>query len=125
MDNMSEIDHSIMRMYIAVLSDVPDHMVPTLVAHTMLWASDELAQDPSYQAWKQHSFRKCVVRLSQREWSKLLMRLQEANTPHTLGHENKTLNGAKSCCIPAPFAPSDVPNVLKSAKLWTPTNYED
>jgi len=37
-----------------------------------------------------------------------------------LGHENRTLDGIKSCAVPVPCADADLPKVLKFAKLWKP-----
>lgn len=119
-----------MRLYIAVLDEVPDYIVPTLVAHTMLGAHLEFSRTyiahedqndevfglmQNYSDWLQNSFKKCVVRVNQKEFDKI------AAMPYTyLGHENKTLEGKKSCAIPVPSKNEDLPNVLKFAKLWKP-----
>lgn len=121
-----------MKLYIAVLDEVPDFMVPTLVAHTVLGAHLEFARTyiahedkkdevfslmSNYSDWLQDSFKKCVVRVNKKEFDKI------ANMPYTyLGHENKTLGGMKSCAIPIPCKNEDLPNVLKFAKLWSPKN---
>ena len=121
-----------MKLYIAVLDEVPDFMVPTLVAHTMLGAHLKFArtyiayQDKkgevfdllqNYVDWLEHSFKKCVVRVNKKEFDKI------SNFPHTyLGHENTTLGGMKSCAIPVPMPNDKLPNVLKFAKLWSPKN---
>lgn len=109
-----------MRLYIAVLDEVPDYIAPTLVAHTMLGAHlvfSKLAYPDidQYAEWLDHSFRKCVVRVTQKEFDKI------AAIPGTyLGHENKTLEGRKSCAIPLPCKDDVLPKVLKFAKLWKP-----
>ena len=119
-----------MKLYIAVLEDVPDFMVPTLVAHTMLGAHLEFERERAlhhdnelgvlynyYSEWLEESFKKCVVRVNKKEFDKI------AAIPYTyLGHENKTLGGIKSCAIPSPLPNSALPNVLKFAKLWKPQN---
>jgi hypothetical protein len=121
-----------MKLYIAVLDEVPDFMVPTLVAHTVLGAHIEFARTfiahedrkdevfglmTNYKDWLEDSFKKCVVRVNKKEFDKI------ANMPYTyLGHENKTLGGMKSCAIPIPCKNEDLPNVLKFAKLWSPKN---
>lgn len=106
-----------MKLYIAVRDQVPDFMTPTLVAHTMLGAHLVLADNPAYQDWLKNSFKKCVVRVNDKEFLKI------SEIPGTyLGHENKTLGGIKSCAIPIPCANEDLPNVLKFAKLWGPQN---
>lgn len=117
----------IMRLYIAVLDEVPDFMVPTLVAHTMLGAHLDYARNyiaysdknnnpyQNYCDWLQDSFKKCVVRVNEKEFNKI------ASIPGTyLGHENTTLEGRKSCAIPLPVQLKDLPNVLVFSKLWKP-----
>jgi hypothetical protein len=112
-----------MKLYIAVLDEAPDYMTPTLVAHSMLGAHIYFTTNPSvggdefrrYVIWLENSFKKCVVRVNQKEFDKI------AAIPNTyLGHENTTLDGRKSCAIPIPVANDDLPNVLKFAKLWKP-----
>lgn len=119
-----------MKLYIAVLDEVPDFMVPTLVAHTIIGAHLEFSRTyishedkndevfslmKSYADWLHGSFKKCVVRVNKKEFEKI------ANLPYTyLGHENTTLGGMKSCAIPIPCKNEDLPNVLKFAKLWKP-----
>jgi hypothetical protein len=104
-----------MKLYIAVLDGVPDFMVPTLVAHTMLGAHLMMNEDPSYQEWLKTSFKKCVIRVNQKEFDKI-----SSLSGTYLGHENKTLEGRKSCAIPIPCYNEFLPNVLKFAKLWSP-----
>lgn len=121
-----------MKLYIAVLNEVPDFIVPTLVAHSMLGAHLEFSRTyiahedkkdetfglmSNYSDWLQHSFKKCVVKVNKKEFDKI------ASLPHTyLGHENKTLDGIKSCAIPIPVKNDQLPNVLKFAKLWKPND---
>jgi hypothetical protein len=108
-----------MKMYIAVLEDVPDFITPTLVAHAVLGAHLAFVENEHYQAWLKDSFKKCVVRVNRKEFDKI------AALPGVyLGHENKTLDGIKSCAIPLPCADADLPNVLKFAKLWKPLQGE-
>jgi hypothetical protein len=104
-----------MKMYIAVLDEFPDFMAPTLVAHSVLGAHLVFSKNADYQYWLNNSFKKCVVRVNRREFDKIAM------LPWTyLGHENKTLDGIKSCAILLPCADSEIPNVLKFARLWKP-----
>lgn len=106
-----------MKLYIAVLNEVPDFIVPTLVAHTMLSAHLYMnyTKDDGYRNWLKNSFAKCVVRVNQNEFDHI------AALPCThLGHENKTLEGRKSCAIPFPVRNEELPNVLKYARLWKP-----
>ena len=104
-----------MKLYIAVLDEVPDFITPTLVAHAVLGAHLAFADDISYQDWLKNSFKKCVVRVNRKEFDKI------AELPGTyLGHESKTLDGIKSCAIPIPCKNEDLPKVLKFAKLWKP-----
>lgn len=118
------------KLYIAVLDEFPDYMTPTLVAHAVLGAHlefvkchtdlDRIVDDgpykyPQYIDWLQNSFRKCVVRVNQKEFDKI------AALPDVyLGHENTTLEGRKSCAVVCPRL--EIPNVLKFAKLWSPKN---
>lgn len=104
-----------MRLYICVLDAVPDYMVPTLVAHTMLGAHISMQGTPMYDRWISDSFKKCVCRVGQKEFDKIA-----AIDGTYLGHENKTLDGKKSCAIPVPVESWDLPNVLRFAKLWSP-----
>lgn len=116
-----------MRLYIAVLDDVPDFMVPTLVAHSVLGAHLKFSEKyispeytdweyPEYMDWLENSFKKCVVRVNQKEFDKI-----SALPNCHLGHENTTLDGRKSCAIPLPYySQDDIPNVLKYAKMWKP-----
>ena len=109
-----------MKMYIAVLDEFPDYMTPTLVAHSVLAAhlyfTDGNCMGDSllhYQSWLETSFKKCVVRVNQKEFDKI------AALPAVhLGHENNTLGGKKSCAVVCPR--KETPNVLKFAKLWKP-----
>lgn len=119
-----------MKMYISVLNDVPDFIVPTLVAHAVLGyhidnfeeSFEEYAylnKNPKfypnlYHAWLKDSFKKCVVRVNQKEFDKISL-LPDVG----LFHENKTLEGKKSCAVLV--VDEDIPNVLKYAKLWSPS----
>jgi hypothetical protein len=104
-----------MKMYIAVLDDVPDFMVPTLVAHSVLGAHLAMCKWSEYDEWLSTSFRKVTLRVNQKEFDKI------ASLQYTyLGHENTTLQGRKSCAIALPCANEDRPNVLKFAHLWEP-----
>jgi hypothetical protein len=104
-----------MRLYIAVLDEFPDYMTPTLVAHGMLGAHLAFKDNTIYNQWLSDSFKKCVIRVNQKEFDKIAL------IPHTyLGHENNTLDGRKSCAIPLPCLNEFTPNVLKFAKLWKP-----
>ena len=105
-----------MKMYIAVLDEFPDYMTPTLVAHSVLAAHLEFHQDAGYQKWLSESFKKCVVRVNQREFDKI------AALPNVyLGHENRTLDAKKACAVVCPVD-GEIPNVLRFAKLWKPTD---
>lgn len=108
-----------MKLYIAVLDTFPAYMVPTLVAHTVLGAhlhfyrSNGEGLTPLYQDWLMHSFRKVVLKVNQKEFDKI-----SALDNVYLGHENSTLEGAKSCAVVCPR--TNYPNVIKFAKLWQP-----
>lgn len=118
------VSTSYLKMYIAVLDEVPDYMVPTLVAHSVLGAHLEFEElgiknfksKVTYNEWLENSFRKCVVRVNRKEFEKIIT----LPTQVYLGHENKTLNAEKSCAVVFPVSSNAVPNVLKFAKLWSP-----
>lgn len=104
-----------MKLYIAVLDEVPDHMVPVLVAHTVLGAHLKFNDNEDYCFWLDNYYKKCVVRVNRKEFKKI------SEIPYTyLGHENTTLDGEKSCAVPLPVQNENIPNVLKFAKLWKP-----
>jgi hypothetical protein len=104
-----------MKLYIAVLEDVPDYITPTLVAHAVLGAHLTFVENEQYQTWLKDHFKKCVVRVNSKEFTKI------ASLPGVyLGHESKTLAGIKSCAIPVPCVDEDLPNVLRFARLWKP-----
>lgn len=103
-----------MKLYIAVLDEFPDYMTPTLVAHSTLAAHLKFQNDPEYQKWLQDSFKKCVLRVNQKEFD----RISSLPKVH-LGHESSTLEGRKSCVVVCPQS-DELPNVLKFAKLWQP-----
>lgn len=111
-----------MRLYIAVLDEFPDYMVPTLVAHAVLNAHNSfykatpvLDHQYNYYDWFHNSFKKCVVRVNQKEFDKIC-EIQYA-VPQ---YEKHTLD-CKNACVIVPPVPNDkLPNVLKYAKLWKP-----
>ena len=120
-----------LKLYIAVLDEVNDGMVPTLVAHSMLGAhlwldsidipitSDctTIVEDRGlYKKWLTESFRKCVVKVNRKEFEKI----SKIDLTY-LGHENTTLGGEKSCAVVYPVWNDEIPNVLKFSKLWKPS----
>ena len=102
------------KMYIAVLDEVPDFMVPTLVAHTVINAHRYFEGDVVYDNWLLSSFKKVVLRVNKKEFEKI------KQLPHWAGHENTTLNGEQSCLVVLPVQSDAIPNVLKFAKMWKP-----
>ena len=102
-----------MKMYIAVLASVPAHMGPVLVARTVLNAHMQFSAIVSYNDWFLHSFKKCVLSVNEKEFSKI------AELPDvSIGHENKTLTGGPRRIVVSPRG--EYSNVLKFAKLWSP-----
>lgn len=104
-----------MKMYIAVLDDAPDYMVPTLVAHTVINAHRYFEEDARYNHWLTNHFKKVVVRVGKKEFDKIAAR-------HFVwkGHENTICDGKPSCLAVLPMEPYEVPPVLSFAKLWKP-----
>ncbi|UAW53588.1 hypothetical protein QGX15_gp107 [Pseudomonas phage psageK4e] len=111
------------KMYIAVLDEAPDYMVPTLVAHSVINAHIKFTQlimrieqaYPDYHEWLHDSFRKVVLRVNRREYDKI-----KDTLAHFEGHENTICDGKGSCLVVLPVESDAVPNVLKFAKLWAP-----
>lgn len=107
-----------MKLYVAVLDEAPDYMVPTLVAHAVLGAHLKFSSweyHPAYMVWLEDSFKKVTVRVNRKEFTKI----SELNDVH-LAFEKTILDGAYSCAVVCPR--DDIPNVLKFAKLWKPKN---
>lgn len=109
-------------MYIAVLDEVPDHMVPVLVAHSVLNAHTHFTGKglpagvgADYDDWLHDSFRKVVLRVNRKEFEKIRTTLTCWE-----GHENTTLDGETSCLVVLPVDRDNKPNVLKFAKMWKP-----
>lgn len=110
-----------LKMYIAILDEVPDYMAITLALHTILNAADEFVdqdsnsrKDTDYLDWRQNSYRKVTIRVNRKEFEKI----KKLNC--YLGHENTTLGGEKTCAVVYPVWSDKVPNVLKHAKMWAP-----
>lgn len=112
------------KLYICVLDTFPDFMTPTLVAHAVLrhHIIEEQRDDVNglddydrYKAWLNTSFRKCVVKVNQKEFDKIRC------LPNVVeSWENKTLDGNVSCLTI--IAKTDEHKVLKFAKLWNVSN---
>lgn len=106
-----------MRLFIAVLDEVPDFIVPTLVAHSVLGAHLVHLGNEVYDTWLRQSFRKIVLRVNRKEFAKIRqLGVYE-------GYENTTLKGEITCLVPLPYTKEQTPNVLKFAKLWKPIGY--
>ena len=104
-----------MKMYIAVLDEFPDYMVPTLVAHSVLAAHIKFQNNPQYDNWLNNSFRKVVLRVNPKEFNKI----RELSDVH-YGFEKHTLGGIESCAVVCPRV--EIPNVLRFAKMWKPSS---
>jgi hypothetical protein len=102
-----------LKLYIAILDQVPSHMVPVLVAHSMLGGHIAFSGNAKYDEWLYDSFRKVTLKVNQKEFD----RIAEMELVYR-GHENTTLEGKKSCLVVCPR--EEYPNVIKFAKLWTP-----
>ena len=101
-----------LKLYVAVLNTVPHHMVPVLVAHSVLGAHLRFSlEEHLYDVWLQNSFKKVVLKVNQKEFDKIRL------LPNTYqGYENSVLEGRKSCLVVCPRY--DYPNVIKFAKMW-------
>lgn len=105
------------KMYIAVLDQFPDFMVPTLVAHSVLAAHFTFEDNLVYSDWLRNSFKKVVVKVNQKEFDKI----QSTLKCHE-GFEKHTLDGRISCLVVEPVYYDKIPNVLKFAKAWKPND---
>lgn len=108
------------KMYIAVLDEAPDYMVPTLVAHSVINGHRLFEGNEIYDDWLLNSFRKVVLRVNNKEFDKIRSTLQCWE-----GHENTICDGKASCLVVLPIESDSVPNVLKFAKLWKPKEKQD
>lgn len=110
-------DPKLLKLYIAVLDEVPDFMVPTLVAHAVLGAhfefGDSYNSNSEYVCWIDNSFKKVVLRVNRKEFEKI-----KALDNVYLAYESSTIEGEKSCAVVCPRY--EIPNVLKFAKMWKP-----
>ena len=121
MSDMGRIN-LMMKMYIAVLDEAPDYMVPTLVAHSVMNAHDYFKSDVRHNAqrdwyddWHTNSFRKVVVKVPRKIFDKI-----HSTMDCWAGYERTICDGATSCLVVHPVLSDDVPNVLKYTKLWKP-----
>jgi peptidyl-tRNA hydrolase len=110
------------KMYIVVIDEAPDYMVPTLVAHSVMNAHDFFkspgrsdAQRAWYDDWNLNSFRKVVVKVPGTVFDKI-----HATLDCWAGHERTICNGATTCLVVNPVESDDVPKPLQYAQLWKP-----
>lgn len=101
------------KMYICVHENVPDYMTPTLVAHATLRHHLKYQNDDTYTDWLNNSFRKCVVKVNQKEFNKIL------KLPNIECSFENTVMNAETSCITI-IADTDDHKVLKFSKLWKP-----
>lgn len=113
-------DPKLLKLYIAVLDAVPDHMVPVIVAHAVLGAHrtfdwhNGVQADKEYMDWLTYSFKKVVVRVNRKEFNKITTNCDLV----FCAHESTVLKGENSCVVVCPRY--EIPNVLKFAKMWAP-----
>ena len=114
------MDYSNLKMYIAVLDDCPDNMVPVVVSHAVLGAHLRSAMvfELEYVGWLHKSYKKCVLRVNRKEFEKI-----KALSNVYVGNESTVLNGEDICVVVCPRF--ETPNVLKFAKLWKPSKELD
>lgn len=118
------IEPSNLKLYIAVLDEVPDHMVPVIVAHAVLRAHKQFTPPSNaeevfwpYHKWLEYSFKKVVLRVNRREFFKI------KELPNVvLTYENSTLDKEDCCAVLCPR--EEYPNVIKFAKMWKPDTSE-
>jgi len=108
---------SSLKMYIAVLDEVPDNMVPVLVAHATLGAHLEFFNDEDetkYKEWLEGSFRKVVLKVNRKEFEQI-----RVLSYVYLGYERSVLGGENTCAVVCPR--EEYPRVLQFAKMWRPS----
>ena len=66
------------KMYIAIRDEVPDYMVPTLVAHSVinahLYFTDDWRERIDYYQyiyWPEESYKKVTIRVNEKEYQKI------------------------------------------------------
>lgn len=104
------------KMYIAILDEAPDYMVPTLVAHSVVNAHINMNFHPEYREWLSESFRKVTIRVDRDEYEKIK---EKCEVWHE-GSENTICGGNGCCLVVLPMQSEDRPYVLRNAKLWAP-----
>ena len=110
-----------LRMYIAVHENAPDHMTPTLVAHSVLGAHLRFIDNAYcniYNDWLNNSFKKIVVKVNKKEFAKI-QDLEFKGYSVYAGYENTIMNAEPSCLVVIENV-TNICNVLKFAKLWKP-----
>lgn len=113
-------------MYIVVRKEVPDNMVPVLVAHASLAAHLRFSKIEEgnknldmYSKWLHESHRKVIVSVSDKEFENI----RSLKTDFTLdygiheGKESRTLDGEISCLVLI-AEHGNLPNALSGARLW-------
>lgn len=103
-----------LKLYIVVHEAVPTHMVPVLVAHSVLTADMYFTGDTTYKKWRLSSYKKVVVVANNKEFTKHRC----SGKVHCTGYENSVLNGKDSCIVYLPMLDEERPNVVKFANTW-------
>lgn len=102
------------KLYICIIDNFPDFMTPTLTAHAVLRHHLEFEHNERYKNWLNNSFRKCVVRVNQKEFDKI-----RALDDVCESYELHTLEGQVSCLTIV--SNKEEHKVLQFAKLWKPS----
>lgn len=105
-----------MKMYILILNDVPDNLVPVTAAHASLACYLEYPNDLEMKIWLSTSFKKVVCSVNQTEFDKA----KEA------GNYNITTESALGGRVVAiTFVPRrEFPKCFSFFKLWKPNKVE-
>lgn len=102
-----------LKMYILILDDVPDNFAPVVAAHASLighlnWYNVR----ESYDEWLATSFRKCVVKVNQKEFDKA-KKFNDSFVSTEAG-----LDGGEVAIVLCPR--EDYPKPVKFYRLWKP-----
>ena len=100
-----------LKFYIAVLDTVDSGHQILSVAHGTLMAHLKFKDVPEYKEWISNSFRKCIIKVNQKEFNKIKEDIPEITIVTEGALDNQEI--AIAIC-----PREDYPNVIKFAKLF-------
>lgn len=114
----AERDPSKLKVYIAVRDDVPDDLVPLVVAHAILSADDVFGHKDIWKEWKAHSFKKVIVRVTPNQLDEIDYAMQTVPC-----YEENVLDSVDCVTVVLPFYKDTETNkanakYLRKLPLW-------